>query len=79
MAGVVNATFDGRRRGKVMVLVEPFSTWGSRAYGLTPETDDFRIQPVDAKPGERVVLTLGDRTYKRLVRDRQRRASHRRR
>jgi hypothetical protein len=74
---VVNAIYDGRRRGKTMVVIEPFSTWGSRAYGLKGGSDDFRMQPVDAKAGHRVVLTLSDRTYLRLVRDRERRSSYR--
>jgi hypothetical protein len=67
----LRAVYDGKRRGKHMLVLLPSSEWGGKAYGLDRE-DDFRFHGQPAA-GAELEVTVSDPTYNRLARQRDRR------
>lgn len=69
--------YDGRRRGRDMIYIEPWSLWGERAYGLSPREDDYTFD-TRAVVGDRTRVVVSDATYQRLIAQRETRISYRR-
>ena len=68
----LRVTYDGQRRGRDYVLIDPGTLWGEKAYGLKP-TDDFTFQPRSPSKGDRLSVVLSDEAYRLLVLQRERR------
>jgi hypothetical protein len=65
-------TYDGRRRGRDYVVIDPGTLWGEKPYGLKP-TDDFTFRPPSPAKGEQLSVVVSDETYRLLVLQRERR------
>lgn len=66
MPSTLQVTYDGRRRGREYVVIEPLSVWGERAYGLK-QTDDYRFSKPSPSQGDRVDLVVSDETFRLLT------------
>ncbi len=65
MPGVLRVEYDGRRRGREYVVIEPGTIWGEKAYGLKPE-DDYRFDPPAPSKGTVVQLHVSDEALRLL-------------
>ena len=76
----VRAVYDGfrDRTKRHMIVVLPGSEWGGKPYGLGPE-DDFSFVPPKPPQDSQVTVHLSPGTMSRLMRQRDLRATHRRR